>query len=68
MKKVKIKTLSLGKETIARLNDEHMNAIKGGDTVVTNKGTCVNCGGSYVAACRTKACTGNCPAGPGGTA
>jgi natural product precursor len=63
MKKVKIKTLSLNKETISKLNEEHMNAIKGGDTVVTNTGSCVNCGGSYIAACKTKICSGVC--GPG---
>lgn len=59
MKQVKIKKLSLNKTTIAKLNEEHLDVVKGGGPpVVTNKGTCVNCGTSHVAACHTRICSG----------
>lgn len=60
MKQVKIKKLSLNKSTIAKLNEEHLDALKGGGptTVVTNNGTCVHCGASNIAACHTKLCSG----------
>ena len=45
MKKVKFNgKLSLNKETIAKLNNEQMNAVNGGKTVITlEQYTCVGC-------------------------
>jgi natural product precursor len=62
MKQVKIKKLSLNKSTISKLNEENLTVIKGGGTtlVVTNYGTCVNCGASHIAACYSKVCSGAC--------
>lgn len=58
MKQVKIKKLSLSKTTISKLNEQHLDSLKGGIPPVTNHGSCVHCGTSYVAACGTKVCTG----------
>jgi natural product precursor len=42
MKKIKLESkLSLNKETIAKLNDNQMNAIKGGDTNTLPATICV---------------------------
>lgn len=60
MKQVKIKKLSLNKSTIAKLNDDQLKTLNGGGptTIATNTGTCVNCGASNIAACKTKLCSG----------
>ncbi len=60
MKTIKIKKLSLNKTVITKLNDDNLEVLKGGGPILTNKGSCVNCGTSYVAACHTKVCSGGC--------
>ena len=66
MKKIKLnKKLQLNKETIAKLNNDQMNGVKGGasETCVTNCGTCATYCGTCVtcAGCETiTACYTQC--------
>lgn len=55
MKKVKFESkLGLNKETIAKLNDEQMMSVNGGDTRVSMLSPCYS----------ISTCAGNCPSGP----
>jgi len=54
MKKIKFEgKLSLNKETIAKLNDDGMNSIKGGEDI--NRKSIIICP-SVIVQCQTKSC------------